>query len=286
MAERFMTSEDLVDEDPVAFLSAVRALELDKVRRRTRVHRPTVIDYSPGHDDTADLVPPGAISVFVAPRGSDLLSEVRAAYGKNDSAAVSAVTERAVEAVQDRQRLTFMQAAQDLVAGRPYGDLRYRGKTIAECLGLVDGIPFGVLPLAYVGGDLDPDAFSFVEYVPTGSPDEDLEVVLVARPPHLSEAEQEVLALERRRFGEELAYDEILINPGGRAAITLTLVVVAVFVVAVHTPTLTGRLSARTVQERFARASALSEAKVKALGSAATVGDLMAARVDVLSRSY
>jgi len=221
----------------------------------------------------------------VAPQGSDFLAQVRSAYTKRDFASVGELTERAVKDLQARQSQTFRQASQDLIAGRPYGDLRYRGKTLAECVGLVNNIQFGVLPLAYVGGDLDAKAFSFVEYLPD-VPEEDLEILLVVRPPHLSAAENEVLIRERTRFDRELLADEVLIGRGGQVAITVTTITIALFVVAVHTPTLAGKLDHLEIRERFARASALSDARVKSLGSAATVGDLMAARVDVLSRSY
>lgn len=286
MGKGFVTSEELVDQDPVGFLSAVRALEFDKARRRSRAETPTVIDYDPGDDDGPDLVPPGVIGVFVAPRGSDFLSDVRTAYSKSDAGAVAELAERAVADVHTRPRMTFKQAAADLIGGRPYGDLRYRGKTLAECIGLVDGIAFGVLPLAYVGGALEADAFSFVEYLPPESLGEELEVVLVTRPPHLSKVETELLRRERDRFANDLQFDEVLIGRGGRVAVTVTTITIVLFVVAVHTPTLTGGMDQLTIRERFARASALSEARVKSLGSAATVGDLMAARADVLSRSY
>ncbi|TDN87731.1 hypothetical protein [Microbacterium sp. BK668] len=286
VAEPFVTTEQLVDDDPQGFLSAIRTLQDDRWRRDAEPVTPEVIDYRAEADDEAvDLVLPGTATLFLAERGSEWLEEVRSAYAAADRDAIASLTKRSVESMKSRERVSFRQAARDLTQ-RPYGDLRYRGRTLAECVGLANDIEFGVLPLIYAGGDLDDSAFSFVQYLTSERQAGRLEAVIVKRPRELTEIERQVLERKKKKIDEILARDEVLIAPGGQVAVTVTTITIALFVVAVHTPTLTGGMDDIVARRKFARLSRLADDQVAALGRAPSVGDLIDARLKVMSSLY
>jgi hypothetical protein len=288
VTESFTTTEQLVDQDPAGFLSAIRELTIEKNRRDAEAQSPEVITYTPEDDRSdADLVPPGTVTLFMAPRGDAFLNRVRAVYRDGDRSAIASLTGEAVTGASTRQRLTPGQAARDLIGGLPFGDLRYRGKTLAECVGLTSDLTYGVLPLAYAGGELDDAQFQFVQYVMTEGQTQRLDVVLVKRPPHLTDIELEILTRKRQKIEEILARDEIFVGPNNPVAVTVTTVTIALFVVAVHTPTyFAGAMEAREMSRRFERISRIVEDRISALGPAATVGDLIQARINVMSRLY
>lgn len=260
------------------FFSALQTIEADKAHRLPRRGRPKVIDYEP-RSEGASFVPPGSVTLFMAPSGSPFLEEVAAAFSKGDGGSITALQKKISDDGVGRKTVSFARSVRELTDARTYADLRYGSKTLAENLGLPNRIGFGIMSFPYNGGELDPREFELVEYVKNGI-EEKLDAILVRRPPRLSRIEHEAIKAVPRDLLE------VNIGNGGEAAVTVTTITIVAFVVAMHTPTLTGggRLAIERVRDRFDLD--LAEDRIRQLGPVAGARELLAARHKIFSQVF
>jgi len=260
-------------------LEAIEILEAERVVRLAERSGLSVVTFEPSDPDSGlGLLLPGTVTLFVAPAGSEFLDEVGRAFASAEAADVHRVVAFVNERGSHRSRVSPIAAARELAGGRAFASLRYGRTVLAENLGLPAGIGFGAISFPYAGLKLDPAAFEFEQYVRHDF-HERLDGILVVRPPVLSNAERAALEL----VPPEMI--ELGIRSPGNVAVTVTTVTVALFVVAVHTPTLTG---GRTVDELRTRLDsvALAAEKIASMPSKATLGELVALRRDLQAELF
>jgi hypothetical protein len=270
---------DLVGGLERELLAGIEVLEAERARRMIERSPVVAVSYQP--DDPVDglgLLLPGTVTLFVASPGSSLLEEVAEVFGDGTPERVRRLIDTiAVDAAQ-RGRMDPLETARNLAASRAFASFRYAGKVLAENLGLPAGLDFGVISFPYAGLELDPADFVLEQYVKHEF-QERLDAVVVIRPPVLSDAERAALELvppEQREIG---------IGTPGHVAVTVTTVTVALFVVAVHTPTLTGGHSIDQLRSRVDKVYLGAERLAK-LRSPATVPELVALRRELQAELF
>jgi hypothetical protein len=266
----------LIQGNEAALLEALRSLEADKYSRLIRTSSPSVITFE--SDDDLGMVPPGSVTLFMAPKGSSFLASVQNGFERGDVNKLQELANQIGAEGVKRKPISLKRAAADLIKQRVYADVRYGSETLAENLGLVNGIDYGILSFPYNGGPLNIRDFSIVEYF-RDEQNEFLESVLVIRPPKLSPAEKKALEL----VPPELR--GIHIGSGGTKAVTVTTVTILLFVVAVHTPTLTGGLDVRNFRDRLDRIQ-LTEDRIRELGPIASARELLNLRQQVFAEQF
>jgi hypothetical protein len=131
------------------------------------------------------------------------------------------------DTIDGRKSKPLSQAADELVALRMYGELRYDTKVLAQFLSVTTSktLPAALLTFPYAGGNLVPDLFKlFVYEYPTGHPiaHDYPETVAIVRVPLLSDLEKEALsALPKSQSSLGIA------TAMGCYAITLVMIAIA-----------------------------------------------------------
>ncbi len=255
--------------------SAWAQIERDTARRRSKPGRVTVVQERT--NDQFALVSAGTALAFFGEAGSPLLRRIKREAGS------SKTTTRKLLAFDVSRQLASTPArfddkpatlAREVVAAPVYGRLSFGSAVLGEAMTVSDEKPLGVLPLAYNGGRLPTEQFSFEQLVTGRKRPPDLEVVVVARPPELSALERSATRVVDRAAGK-----------GDETAQMLVLgpIVVGVWPAVVFymvTVTVTGTLC-------FKLADAMSEihlsdAQVDRLGPNASVAKLMDLRREAL----
>jgi hypothetical protein len=133
------------------------------------------------------LVPPGAIGIFIAKKGSGVLDQVREAATKGGAVA-DKFAAKLTSQLKKRKTMSVGDAV-DLIAKQSvFADVRYGGATVCNGLFVPKGLDCAVVLLPYNGGRLLADGFQLAEYLQDGTKD-GLEGIAVVSQPPLSAAE-------------------------------------------------------------------------------------------------
>jgi|GEM_PF-5741771 hypothetical protein len=174
----------------LAILPAAREAENRPVRARSV----RVVDYRPTPDlDGYYLGVPGALTVFLARRGSWILDAVAAAAVSQDGED-SRLYAQLARYFDGRQTMPLEDAVALVVQQPTYASVRYQGKTLATSLFLPEDIPVIALNLPYNGGDIDLGAFTLIEHYREDSEIE-FDAVVLRHMPELNEAERDAMKL-------------------------------------------------------------------------------------------
>jgi hypothetical protein len=250
-------------------LQAMGQMNEEKYRRLIRTTRPRVVTYT----STApmDLVPPGCIMAVFARKGGTVLQDLEHAIVRGNTTSINEFAARMREQYSAR-RMVSMAEAVAVISNEPvFAELRYGGKTLASNLCVPDNLPAAIVTFAYSGGQLADEGFSLVEYPRTGAREE-LEVLLVRRPPILTDVERRALEL--------VPADQLELNIGNAAyCFAATGVVVAYVAVAIVVVTAVGNCASD--YDRLARVS-LPADRVHQLGPAGTARELLRLRRELL----
>ncbi|RYG24114.1 hypothetical protein EON82_11825, partial [bacterium] len=171
-------------------LPVAREIESRQVRKSPL----PVIDYVPSAGEEGFfLAEPGALTVFLARKGSWVLDEVRRA-AVDATGYDSELFQKLAKYFDGRQSVPLGEAV-DMVLRQPtFSSVRYQNKVLASSLFLPEDIPVVALALPYNGGEFDPAAFVLVEHLREGS-DVEFEGLILRHSPELTEAEREALRL-------------------------------------------------------------------------------------------
>jgi len=268
----------------------LRPVALEAEARALRKKAIPLIRYKPKSKDVSTMLAvPGSITVFMARKGSKILDEVRAAVeGQADEAKL---TKRLVEHFNSRRRVSVEQAVKMLQKEDVFADIRHGGTTVAASLFHPDGLECCVVVLPYNGGRLVRGGLTLIERVkgwipnpddpdggplpgdplppipepePGPDPSPELEAIALVHPPRLTRVEKEALA--------RVPASQLELNLGKASDCTaVTGIAVAAVVVLLVVAIMTAGCAAFEIP-------ALSEARVRQLGSLATARELLAAR--------
>jgi hypothetical protein len=181
--------------------------------------------------DSTELLPSGTGVLILSPAQSEIFDELRQAVHGNDPSRIEEIVQREKE---ERAQFSEMEIGEalDLYLSAPvYGDLRYGGKTIVPNAITRDEMGFTRVFFPFAGGEFDPDAFTFVEYLrePDAAP---LKAMVVIHQPQLSDRERQVLE-QLPEFSQEMKFghagDEVMATPAALVAtVTAGLIVAGV----------------------------------------------------------
>src|SRR5262249_37579084 len=145
-------------------VQVLRPASLETEGRPYRIKPLEVIDYAADLDAErgALLVKPGCIGLFAAPKGSELLEEVRRAATAGDGSD-RAGADRIRAMFVDRQMLPVEEAIRVLIAQPVFASLRYGGRTLATSVFTPPGSEIAAVAMPYNGGRLASEGFSLVE---------------------------------------------------------------------------------------------------------------------------
>jgi hypothetical protein len=176
---------------PAAF-EPIRAVALEVEARPSRTSKIEVLDYRPSHrDEHLFLAKPGTVTLFLARRGAEVLSEIRHLVGTS-SDKDRLLTARLMSQFERRTVVTLEKAAALLTAQPVFASVRYHGRTLAQSLFVPDDLDVCVVPMPYNGGHLSLDEFTLVEhYLPDAA--DRLEAIAIRHAPPLTRAEQAAL---------------------------------------------------------------------------------------------
>ncbi|MFO0874088.1 MAG: hypothetical protein U0575_08975 [Phycisphaerales bacterium] len=207
------------------------------------------------------LVPPGAIGIFIAKKGSGVLDQVREAATKGGAVA-DKFAAKLTSQLKKRKTMSVGDAV-DLIAKQSvFADVRYGGATVCNGLFVPKGLDCAVVLLPYNGGRLLADGFQLAEYLQDGTKD-GLEGIAVVSQPPLSAAE----------IAAHLAVpeDQIELNVGFASwCDTTAWAVAAVVAVAVLVVVALATAGCVAVVDKH-----LSEAQIKKLGPAASARKML-----------
>jgi hypothetical protein len=170
-------------------------LHTDEHTRLARKYSPMVMTLEFGEGEQVNPVapPPGTVVLFTAKKGSHLLRNLESAFAQRSLGRLNQLGTEIQALVQRREVVSIRTAVDKLIDAPVYFEFRYGGKTLAQNVGLVDGIDFGSLTFAYNGGQLHDEDFQVVEYYRPGARQE-LDHLVVKNPPRLTDLEREVLS--------------------------------------------------------------------------------------------
>jgi hypothetical protein len=176
---------------PAAF-APIRAVAMEVEARPSRMSGIEVLDYRPSHgDEHLFLAKPGTVTLFVARRNADVLSEIRKVV-TTSSDSDRLLTARFMSQFERRTFVTLEAAATTLAAQSVFASVRYHGRTLAQSLFVPHDLDVCVVPMPYNGGHLSLDEFQLVEHHIPGNADR-LEAIAVRHAPPLTRAEQAAL---------------------------------------------------------------------------------------------
>ena len=170
--------------------AVLRPAALEMEGRPYRVKKLELIDYRPERSADTLLVSPGCIGIFIGPKGSALLAEVReAATGGKESGGFA---DRLRSQLADRPGMPVADAVDLLLKQPVFGSVRYGGRTVVSSVFPAPGAPLAAIALPYNGGQLAPGAFSLVEHYLEGRTEE-LDGIAIRHSPQLTAAEKAAL---------------------------------------------------------------------------------------------
>jgi hypothetical protein len=211
---------------------------------------------------------PGSLLVFIAPRGSSALDEVRAA-ARGDENSANQLRSRYGQQVGEEPSLAAHEAVAEAMAAAPvFAHFLHGGEVLNRGLFLPEGAELVGTALAYTGGRLSPDGCALTEYY---QPDSDLELegVVVQIAPPLTDAETALLEHAPPDRVVEAAVCEATTWWGVTLAAGLVAGAYGTYVVA------TVALAAMAADDQIDR---LSEDEIAGLGDSASIDQLMEMR--------
>ncbi len=250
------------------FLPAFRETQA----RPIRVTNLDVIDRSP----LSDIGASGAITVFIARKGSGALDDVRVAVteGSGYSQKVLDRLRGPTEAPFAGFEISLPEFVQMVVRAPVFADVRYGGEVLNRGLFLPEGLDLAISVFPYNGGRLAREGFSLAEHYQEGT-DVALEGLVVRASPPLTAAERAAL--------DKVPEDQSVLNVGTALSCKTTWWAVAVMT-AVRAIQATAAVTCFTIVAVQASAAPLSEAELAERGPAASARKLLAIRRDLLLR--
>lgn len=246
-------------------------LNTDETTRLARKYSPMVLTLEFGENDEIDpmAVPlPGTVVLYTAKKGSRLLRNLESALANHSVSRLNQIGTELRDIVEKREVISIREVVDKLIDSPVYFEFRYGGKTLAQNVGLVNGLEFGSLTFAYNGGQLRDEDFQVVEYYRPGAREE-LDHLVVKNPPRLTDLEREVL----RAVPEDMAELNIAIDGKCRG---WTFVVALVYVVLTAAGQVCFAARDRLSQVR------LSPEQVQRLGSLGSARELLNMRRQIL----
>ena len=204
----------------------LKRLNVDQHQRMVRKVKPTVLRL-PADGLPIEIAPvPGSIMLFYAKKGDELLQELENAYTTNDVKSLNRIGKILQQTASERKVGTVKQAVNELIKSPIYFDFRYGGKTLAPNLGLVGGAEIAGISFAYNGGQVFEEDFSLIEYYNQGKREE-YDVLVLVRPPKLTEIEAQVLEAVPPSL-TELNIGTVAACPGTTVVLVLVITVITV----------------------------------------------------------
>lgn len=192
--------------------------------RRRRVSAVTTVQLPARPTMDTRGFPSGSIAVFVAPKNSDVLRRVASLARAHDAQGLEGIIKGVAKSVLSA--LSYRRTAYETYDEVPvFGELRYSRQRLAHGFFVDKGRPLAVEVLAYNGGELRTNGFSFVEFLRNDSR-ERLGCVVVVKPPVLSTLEQEV----GRKVPKKTERLEITQGPEGNTVVVVTIVLLMIVV--------------------------------------------------------
>ena len=144
-------------------------------------------------NDLDSLIPPrGTIVIYYAAADSKVLDDLARAFLAENVHEVRSIARELQSNSSSRPRLSEEEALRGLHGADCLFDVRYRGKTIADLLGLYGGLRFATTTLSYIGGPTVRDDFQIVQYLKTKE-HPGYKFLITIRPPVLTALEQAVI---------------------------------------------------------------------------------------------
>jgi len=258
-----------------------RPARLEMEKRPIRVKKIEVLTYKSGADPQSNLSFPGTATVFVARKGTKGLDQVRAAVeaGEEGVKTLRAAMEKQFNRVTN---LTPEEYAAQIPKEPVFAGLRYGGSVLTSGIFLPKGLDLHYIVFPYNGGRLAAGGFSLAEHYKEGSKAE-LEALVVKTEPPLTPAERAALKLvPSDQLARNVAIFDDCHTTWWAAAFFFGPLVVATAVATGAYVTLTAAAAALV---GLAKEQHLTDAKIQALGPAATARALLGLRRQALEAS-
>jgi hypothetical protein len=162
--------------------------------RPLRFATPRFIDVAhvEGSYSTIGVVPPrGSVVIYCAPNPGTILDSLEEALTRNDRRTLDALARQIDDLLKDKVDPSNDEVMRALHEVETVFEVRYRGKTIVEANGLLNGYSFSTTTVAYTGGALKAEDFTVAEHV-LHEQAEGYRYLIASRPPVLSELERAV----------------------------------------------------------------------------------------------
>ena len=216
----------------------------------------------------------GSLLVFVAPRGSSVLDDVRAA-ASGDEERAQQLRSRYSEQEDEPEPGSSEELAELMVGAPVFADIIYGGQVVNRGLFLPDGADLLVVGLAYTGGRLSAEGCTLAEHY---LPDSDLQLegVVVQVAPPLTDAERsllEVAPLDRRVAALNCEHTTWWVAAGAGAVVGVGLTTVGIV----------AALAAMVADDQLDH---LSEDEIVGLDPSASIDELLEIRRRLLLRRF
>lgn len=181
---------NIVKETDKSFIQSLGYAISEREIRLTRKSKVEVYDYEPS-DISAEthLAWSGSIGLIVAHKGSEILERFRKIVSSKSNDDINLANELKNEVV-GRKPIAYDEAVQGLIDRPIFASLRYKGRILSSGIFVPDGLKAYTAGIPYNGGPLDSSSFELVEHLKDGSEKEELEAIILKRPPILTDAEK------------------------------------------------------------------------------------------------
>jgi hypothetical protein len=182
--------QNIAKDSDKDFLLSLGSAISERDSRMTRKSNVEVYDYEPS-DIHAEvhLAWSGSIGLMVAPKGSEILDRVRKCVTSKSKDDIDLANELKNDVV-GRKPIPYDLAVKGLIEKPVFASLRYKGRVISSGIFVPDGLKAYTSGIPYNGGELDADAFELVEHLKGNTEGEELQAIILKRPPVLTDAEK------------------------------------------------------------------------------------------------
>lgn len=286
-----------VQEEVGEMDEANEAFRQEKALRKTVRKKPTVVTWEP-RKENLEKYPfrplEGTVMLFWASTGTELIQDLETAIVTRDLGQLDELGQQILEhdAVQNYETPSVDEAVEKGLSAPALFDFSVGSRELYENVFLAD-VPIGSLAFPYTGGEIDPDAFSILEYPciwpdecpppcpgpfpcpwpddidwPDGPlpPDGPYDYLVVVTPPDMSEIEKRAMETIPPDVGEAN------ILPGREMIVCLVVAAVVYTVTTSSAPGIHDELGEVTLPDRM----------MNELGARPAVGQLLDMRREVL----